>query len=92
MLVHTGMDQVPVAMEKEDCHRLAEALESKDMASVDKMMQGGKAMELPTGTRVRVIGESFNERKIRIEEGAHAGMVGWVPFEWLKLLDQDGRG
>jgi hypothetical protein len=81
-----------MAIDKRDAHTLARAVETRDMPSVGQLVTVGKAMELDAGSLVNVVGESFNERKIEILEGAQRGRSGWVPFEWLKVPRQKKLG
>ena len=83
-LVHAGMTEVPVALEKSVVHDLTRALESRNDAAVRTLVDGGRAVLVQSGTKVRVLHESYNERELRIESGAHAGKTGWVPYEWLR--------
>ena len=84
LLTHAWRTSLPVAVAKTDAFRVDQATEGHDKAAVQMMITNGKAIEIRTGTRVFVTGESSNERKIRIDEGPYSGESGWVPFEWLK--------
>jgi hypothetical protein len=83
-LVHDADLNVPVAISKSDIHALAKALDGHDQAKLEQMVAQGKAVEVIAGTRAKVIGESYNEREIRILDGPMANKTGWVPFEWLR--------
>lgn len=78
--------EVYMASGKEECHQLAKLVAEKRDGDVAAMVTGGKAFGEPTGTRVEVIGESYNERQVQVLGGPHAGRIGWVPFEWLKSI------
>ena len=75
---------VYVALDKEPVHNLARAVETKDQQAIDEMIRARQALRVPAHTAVRVLRESFNERLVKIEEGASAGTSVWVPYEWLK--------
>jgi hypothetical protein len=73
-----------VAISKEAVHQLAPAVEVKDQITVERLINEGKAFEVPNGTMVKVESESFNEREVRVLKGPMEGRRAWVPFEWLK--------
>ena len=83
-LVHDADLNVPVALSKSDIHAIAAAYEGRDKAMLQEMVERGKLLTVIAGTRAKVIGESFNERQIRILDGPEANRTGWVPFEWLR--------
>jgi hypothetical protein len=72
-----------LALSKNDAHALARAVETGDVSAVTRMVEEGKATLVPAQSRVRVTGESYNERRVQVLDGLHAGKAGWVPFEWL---------
>ena len=85
VVVHGAKVNVPVALSRSDVHVLAKAMDSNDEGTVMALVDTGKAILVAAGTHVRVAGESYNERRIEVTEGAHAGKYGWVPFEWLSF-------
>jgi hypothetical protein len=83
-LIHGADLNVPFALSKSDAYTLAAAFDGRDQAKTEEMVANGKAVEVIAGTRAKVIGESNNERRIRILDGPQANRTGWVPFEWLR--------
>lgn len=84
ILTVEGQQRAFMALAKEDAHLLAKAVDQKDAAGTRAMVKNGKALELENGTAVKVLSESYNERKIEVTDGPERGRTGWVPFEWLK--------
>lgn len=84
VLVESGRANAVMAAYHKDAHQVARAVDTPDPATVDRLVREGKALELPNGTLVKVLSESFNEREIRVIQGPKEGSTGWVPFEWLK--------
>ncbi len=83
-LVHGADLNVPVALSKSDVHAVAAAFDRHNAATLQPMIEQGKVVQVIEGTRVKVIGESYNEREIRILDGPEANKTGWVPYEWLR--------
>jgi hypothetical protein len=75
---------VYVVFDKKDCYDCEVATVTNNHERLDRLVREGKAFTTAPGTRVEVLTESFNQRKIRILDGEAQGRVGWVPFEWLK--------
>ena len=83
-LVNPGGETVWVSVAKGETHALAAAVSRKDTAGLEAMVQSGKAFPVESGTPVRVLGESFNERHVEVTDGPRKGRDGWAPFEWLE--------
>jgi hypothetical protein len=84
-LVHPHRAKVCVALNKADIHPLARAEDSGDESAIAGFVNEGKAIEVAVNTKVKVVSESYNERKLQILDGPHKGKVAWVAMEWLKL-------
>jgi hypothetical protein len=84
VLAHGTWSTLPVALSKDTVHRLTRAAEIQDQSIIKDLIDRGRAVEVSANTRVRVIGDSYNERQVRLEDGPYAGKTGWVPYEWLK--------
>ena len=78
-----GASEVFLGASRDQSHAIAEAVAAKDQNRLTEMVKTGQAIQVPAGTRVRVLEESFNERFVRVLEGPGQGREGWVPFEWL---------
>jgi hypothetical protein len=84
ILAHPVRPKVCAAISKDDIHALARAEDSGDESAVAQFVENGKAIEIPVNTKVRVVSESYNERKLELLEGPYKGRTVWVPMEWLK--------
>ena len=67
------------------------AYESGDRGALGALERSHRAFSVDKGSRVEVLEESFNDRKIRILSAAHNGETGWVPFEWLQPLPKSDQ-
>jgi hypothetical protein len=85
VLVHPVRGRICAAINQSDIHALARAEDSGDEASIARFVNEGKAIEVAANTKVKVTGESYNERKLQVLDGPHKGKTVWVPMEWLKL-------
>lgn len=85
ILVHPVRGKVCAAISKDDIHAIARAEESGDEPALAEFVRSGRAIEVAAKTRVRVLSESFNERKLELLEGPGKGKTVWVSMEWLKL-------
>jgi hypothetical protein len=91
VLVHPNRGKICIALNKADIHALARAEDSGDESAVARFINEGTAIEVAVNTKVRVAGESYNERKVELLEGPHKGKTVWVPMEWLKLHEVPAR-
>lgn len=83
-LVITGQASGYAAVAKPDSDVLAHALNTRNADDLASLVSSGRAIQVESGTPVRIIAESFNERQVEIADGPHKGKKGWLPFEWLK--------
>ena len=89
VLVHPHRASVCVALNKADIHALARAEDSGDENAVTHFIETGKAVQLAGNTKVKVMSESFNERKLQVLDGPHKGKFVWVPMEWVKVASRE---
>jgi len=69
--------------------RLTEACVVNDWIGIQQMEASGDALEVPDGTKVQVIDIRFGVdvlKKIRILEGEHYGMAGWLEADYVRSL------
>jgi hypothetical protein len=83
--------EIAVAIDRKYVHILASAVSEDDQAKVHSLVAAQYAAMVAQGTHVHVKQQSFNERRVRIEEGPLAGAEVWVPFEWLKPVARPTR-
>jgi hypothetical protein len=78
-----GAAELYLAVNKDSVHKLAKAWEEQNRTVLSDMHARGEIFVIAAGTKVKVTAESFNERKVIIEEGPASGRTGWLPFDWL---------
>ena len=83
LLIVSHHDHAYCAVAHPYAHALATAVDAEDAAGVQSMLDTGKALAMDNQTKVKVVGESFNEREIQVLDGPMQGKKGWVPLEWL---------
>lgn len=83
-LTGVGGASAYIAVAHGDNDALVTAVDTHSQSNIDQMVRTGKALKLESGTAVKIVGESFNERRIEITGGPQKGKTGWVPFEWLQ--------
>jgi len=86
-----GGDSVYLAVERGDGYHVQEALSDKNTAKLEEMVSAGKAIKVAAGTMVKVLTDSYNERRVEVAEGPLAGKSGWVVWENLRSLDRTDR-
>ncbi|MBI5281489.1 MAG: hypothetical protein HY858_07395 [Candidatus Solibacter usitatus] len=80
-----------LALEREDCYHVQQAVSSRDKAWLETMEMQDKVLRVAAGTPVKVLQDSYNERKVEILEGPLAGKTGWVAWEFLSPPPPAGR-
>jgi len=79
-----GEGPVDLGVDDDAFDALSNARVANDPTGRRAVLASGRAFTVPEGTRVRVIGNGFVKKQVRILEGPHAGESGWIPFEWVK--------
>jgi hypothetical protein len=73
-----------VALKRGDCYELQAVMARADHAAIEKLVNENRIFSTAAGARVKVLEEQYNERRVKILDGAAEGKEGWVVFEWLK--------
>lgn len=68
---------------KETYDEFSKAQVADDKLDYLQMLGDGKIFLIPNCTKVKVIDSSFTLKKVRILEGEHLGVSGWMPFEFV---------
>lgn len=55
-----------------------------DSVGLRQMVLSGRVELVPNNTRILVIDRGLYRRKVRIMEGAAAGIAGWVAEDWVQ--------
>jgi hypothetical protein len=76
---------VPVALDREAFDELVAAADSTDPAGLRAFRSSPRCLELPSGTRVRVLERRKYdpEARVRILDGPHSSRIVWVPISWV---------
>jgi len=77
---------VPVALDREAFDELVAAADSTDPAVLRACRSSPRCLELPSGTRVRVLERRKYdpEARVRVLDGPQSSRVVWVPISWVK--------
>jgi len=81
----TGTDAtwVPLSVELENMSLLGRTLQASDLEGLAGMVDRGWVLIVVRGVEVKIIYESDGLAHVRILEGSHIGLSGWVPMEWV---------
>ncbi len=79
-----GLDSILVSSDDNALHELMDALPKRDESAIEKLVQSGKVFRVPNGTKVRILEFGSSKTKVRIIEGNHLLLDGWVPERWVK--------
>ena len=79
-----GQDSIIVAVDEKALDQLLTALSGRDKPALDALVDSGRALKVPNNTAVRVLEIGTGKARIRIIEGEHMMVDGWVPERWLR--------
>jgi hypothetical protein len=68
---------------RESCSEAVRLIARKDVEALEKMHAAGTLLEVPAGTRVRVLRDWYEQRQVRILHGEYEGREVWVQHDWL---------
>jgi hypothetical protein len=71
-------DVVALGVTKDDCDALVEAQTAHDKYGIRELLLTRRVYAIPCGTRVLVLDEGFTRDKVRIVDGEHVGLAGWI--------------
>jgi hypothetical protein len=77
--------KVWVTAERDRAYDVQVAITQKNYAALAQLESANAAFSVDSGTRVKVLSESSEKRRIEILDGPQAGKTGWVVFEYLQL-------
>ena len=81
-----GEGPVPVTFDRESVPVLLAAVDGDDPDGLQELRATGRCLDVPAGTRVRVIGHGRKdpEARVRIVDGPWASRIVWVPARWIQ--------
>jgi hypothetical protein len=91
MVAPPGFNRAWIAMKRADCYDLQAVMAKADHAAIEKMVNEEQIFSTEAGAKVKVLEEQYNERRVKVLDGAAEGKEGWVVFEWLKPLQPGDR-
>lgn len=84
LLYLPGRDSVIIAVDEEASTEIVSAFASRNQAALDALVASGRALLATNNTRAKVVQTSSGRTKVRILEGPHILVEGWVPERWLR--------
>jgi len=79
-----GIPSILVALDERALDELMNALPARDNSKVDALIQSGQVISVTNDTRVRVLSFGTGKTRVRILEGEHSMVEGWVPERWVR--------
>jgi len=79
-----GGGNVWLALGKNDCSSINVAMSHRDLAYLKGCESNHTAFSIPSGTFVKVIGESVSRLRVQVIDGPFAGRDGSVDFQYLR--------
>jgi hypothetical protein len=75
---------VPLAVDQKALDELVNMLSTKNGLGMETLIQSGRVFEVENDTRARIVEVGFAKLKVRILEGPHVTMDGWLNERWVR--------
>lgn len=75
-----------LAVDDEAWDLMFEAMNAKDQAGLNQLLFSGRVRNVASGTKAKVLRTGFTSYKVRLMEGASAGVSGWVVREFVQPM------
>jgi hypothetical protein len=79
-----GQSSVPVAVDEKTFDELIEALSTRRTESLETLAQSRKIFRVDNDTRISILEIGAGKVKVRVVEGPHVTMDGWILERWLR--------
>ena len=79
-----GQPAISVATDERALSELLGALAAREMNKIDELVNSGRVLRVPGGTRVTILEISPGSLKVRIREGENMTKDGWVVDRWVR--------
>ena len=89
VLSAAGASEIWLAADREQSYPVQAAIARRDDKFLKELGSRNAAFPVAVGTRVKVLAESSNKRRVEVLEGPQAGRSGWVVFEYLRVPRAD---
>lgn len=77
-----GRDTIMVAADEKTLDQLITAFSARN-GELEALIQSGRVLTVPNGTRARIVEKGYGKTKVRIIEGDRILSEGWVPELWV---------
>lgn len=77
-----GRDTIMVAADEKTLDQLITAISTRN-GELEALIQSGRVLTVPNGTRARIVEKGYGKTKVRIIEGERILSEGWVPELWV---------
>ncbi len=77
-----GRDTIMVAADEKTLDQLITAISARN-GELEALIQSGRVLTVPNGTRARIVEKGYGKTKVRIIEGDKILSEGWVPELWV---------
>jgi len=86
VLRNGGEAAVTVALDRETVDELIGALKVNDVTAVRQLLDSSRCIQLPAGTRVRVLERRKRSAatRVRVLDGPWSSRIVWVPVQWIE--------
>lgn len=82
----SGTELVPVAIDQIAFDEWTKARVAKDEQGMLQLILQGRIVSVEKNTKIKIIDQGMFIRKVRILDGKHQGVAGWVAYEYIKPL------
>ncbi|MBI3654735.1 MAG: glycosyltransferase family 39 protein [Acidobacteria bacterium] len=79
-----NQSSIYVAVDDNALQELMNALPTGDQSKLENLVQQGRLMRVPKGTKVRLVKLDFSKIQVQIVGGAYSERNGWVPESWIQ--------
>lgn len=79
-----GQTSVPLAVDEKTLSELIDALSNRKTDNLETLTQSGRVFRVDNETRVRIIEIGSGKVKVRVIEGPHVTLDGWIQERWVR--------
>lgn len=83
--LYNGTGNVAVALSESAMDKAVDAAIKKDYQKFDSLVLSGELLPIKDGTKIQILSAGMARTKIRIEDGAYSGQIGYVQTEFVKV-------
>jgi len=83
--LYNGTGNVAVALSEGAMDKAVDAAIKKDYQKFDSLILSGELLPVKDDTKIQILSAGMARTKIRIEDGAYSGQIGYVQTEFIKV-------